>query len=686
MQILELTLHNYKVHRNKTVKFENGVVGIIGDNGSGKSSIISAICFLFTGEVDTDKKSECVTLGETEGWVKGKFILNDKEGSLERHLASSTVVLVYDGVTYKKVSEVNKLWNELLQIDTTIFNNVIVAKQGEIQSLFSNESAVREKVFQKIFMVPPTEKIRNTIWDHYIKTCPPERLEEDVQLLYTNQASVASERNNALKEIEIKTSELADEALLNSIIDRIRFIERCAADVSKRPALEKAVTDYTAEQTNNNTEITNITDCLSKLPKLHEAQAEKNRLIVAKTIYDRKQSLVVEIDSLSASIDEAEISNKRAQLVDSEATKQKHTDILSGLNAKLRDTISQKTHLLALKGHANCPTCRQQIPNTSEFLNELMKQEVQLTAEIGAANRLHQTASKTTQLLNTEITKSQAAVQRLAYLREELAKLSDVGYSKDRLDQINHLIDTIAELTSALQSYNNRQVKLSADLRIASNNLSNLATYDGEGDMSEELEVLNAAKMIDKTNRDALNVLNLQAAKLEHELSLLEQRITTSRANQVYNNRRKSYLDRLDKVHGIFNVSKFPRRLIETYMDHVQVALASYLAYFNLPYNVVVSDGFKIGLCDEANRPLPSVSGGQEMMVGICLRLALHKMFAKAFPIWIIDEGTTHLSESKKEHYFDLIDELRRQKVISQIIIIDHDVRLGKVVDQTIEL
>ena len=63
MQILELTLHNYKVHRNKTVKFENGVVGIIGDNGSGKSSIISAICFLFTGEVDTDKKSECVTLG-----------------------------------------------------------------------------------------------------------------------------------------------------------------------------------------------------------------------------------------------------------------------------------------------------------------------------------------------------------------------------------------------------------------------------------------------------------------------------------------------------------------------------------------------------------------------------------------------------------------------------------------------
>ena len=186
MQILELSLHNYKIHRKLNLKFDSGVVGILGDNGSGKSSIISAICFLFTGEVDTDRKSECLTLGETEGWVRGKFELNGKEGVLERHLNSSQISLTYDGVNYRKASEVNQLWNELLQIDSTIFNNVIVAKQGEIQNLFSDETAVREKIFQKIFMVPPTEKIRNVIWDNYIKVCPPERPEEDTTITAAN--------------------------------------------------------------------------------------------------------------------------------------------------------------------------------------------------------------------------------------------------------------------------------------------------------------------------------------------------------------------------------------------------------------------------------------------------------------------------------------------------------------------
>jgi DNA repair exonuclease SbcCD ATPase subunit len=61
-------------------------------------------------------------------------------------------------------------------------------------------------------------------------------------------------------------------------------------------------------------------------------------------------------------------------------------------------------------------------------------------------------------------------------------------------------------------------------------------------------------------------------------------------------------------------------------------------------------------------------------------------MFAKSFPIWIIDEGTNHLSETNRVKYFELINALRKQKVIDQIIVIDHDERLKDVVDQIIEM
>jgi len=264
--------------------------------------------------------------------------------------------------------------------------------------------------------------------------------------------------------------------------------------------------------------------------------------------------------------------------------------------------------------------------------------------------------------------------------------LAGVEFNQEEFDINNQQISALSTYIEAEQNYKNRQIEISAELRVLQEKLNNLATYDGAASIEEELSVLISAVSANENVKIEIQNLQLEASKLEHELKLLDTRIATSVLNNCYNVKRKKYLDKLEAVHDLFNVSKFPRKLIETYMSNVQASLATYLDYFNLPYNVKVEDGFRIRLYDENNRQLPMVSGGQAMMVSICLRLALHKMFAQSFPIWIIDEGTTHLSESKKQNYFDLIDELRKQKVINQIIIIDHDERLSTVVDQTVQL
>ena len=59
-------------------------------------------------------------------------------------------------------------------------------------------------------------------------------------------------------------------------------------------------------------------------------------------------------------------------------------------------------------------------------------------------------------------------------------------------------------------------------------------------------------------------------------------------------------------------------------------------------------------------------------------------MFAQSFPIWIVDEGSTHLDEENREAYFRLLNTIREQKIINQIIVIDHDPMLAEVVDRTI--
>ena len=686
MQLLELTLHNYKVHRNKTIKFEPGVVGIVGDNGTGKSSIISAICFLFTGDYDTDRKNQCVTLGETEGWVKGKFRLNGKEGTIERHLSNSTVILTYDGIPYNKSGEVEKLWNDLLQIDKTIFNNVIVAKQGEIQNLFSDETTVREKIFQKIFMVPPTEKIRHVIWDNYIKVAPPEKPEEDILQLQTIQASVAKTRNGFLEQVESKSLELGEESLIKAINDRIVFLNQCNTDLLKKPELETKLKEYETEYVSNIAKIHEITEYLKYEPSILELKQDRDEQLAIKPVFIRKQSILNEISKLEVTINSADITSKTKEV---EAIDTKKDAVLSSLNDtrnKLNTVLAEKNHLLTLHGHAKCPTCKQEIPNREEYIQQLMDQEVTLNANLKSASSTHINLTSKSKELWSEISKNSTLLQRINYLKEELAKIADVSFNQQEFDLIGSQIDSLTSYVNRAQELKNRQIEISAEVRVLNEKLNNLASYDGSATITEELAVLTNAVVANQAIKDEIQSLQLEASKLEHELTLLETRIATSLTNHNYNLKRKKYLSKLEAVHDLFNVSKFPRKLIETYMSNVQASLSTYLDYFNLPYTVKVEDGFKIRLYDENNRQLPMVSGGQEMMIGICLRLALHKMFAQAFPIWIIDEGTTHLSETRKQNYFDLINELRKQKVINQIIIIDHDERLSTVVDQTVQL
>jgi energy-coupling factor transporter ATP-binding protein EcfA2 len=685
MQLLELSLRNFNVHRKVDLKFDPGVVGIVGKNGSGKSSIISAICFLFTGDLDGDKKADRITVGETEGWVKGKFLLNGKEGTLERHLSVPKVSLTYDGMTYNKVSEVNALWNELLQIDTTIFNNVIVAKQGEIQNLFSDESVVREKIFQKIFMVPETEKLRNTIWNKYVKECPPEKPEEDVQLLITSQTQVAKNRNEVLAKVETLTTKLASPAIIASIKDRLFFLDKCQQDSKKRPELETEIYRTNEELRLLDGQIETSESVLENYPDEEELRTKIGQLTMNKVVFGRKQSILREIENLDKQnlIDFAAVTKAKETLQQSNA----HLyETLTEMNGKLRDIIAQKNHLSALEGHASCPTCKQDIPDSKQYLADLRVQESALSTNATLTNSRYQAQMKHLQQYNQELAKYEGLMGRKEYLVKELEPMSTLVFTDEELIQAQTEHKLVKDLQASLNDLRNRKVVLSSNVKVAEEKLKSLATHEGSAPIEQELTMFREALELDDKRREEIGQFQLQSGKLEHELVLLEQRINNSHVNSKYNAKRKSYLEALTNVYDVFATAKFPRRLIETYMDHVQVSLATYLEYFNLPYTVKVVDGFKIRLFTEHDKMLPSVSGGQEMMVGICLRLALHKMFAKAFPIWIIDEGTTHLSDDNRQNYFNLINELRNQKVINQIIIIDHDERLSEVVDQTIQL
>lgn len=685
MQLDSLTLKNYKNHRDSTFHFKSGVNGIVGKNGQGKSAIIEAVRFVYTGVLD-DTKEETITIGETEGYVRATFTLNGKPGSIERHLGLSKVSLKYDDKSYNKAIEVKELWNKLLQIDESIFNNVIVAKQGEIPLLFSGSDTVREKIFQKIFLVPPTEKVRSVIWEHYIKLCSPEHLTEDVSILRGNIAEVVIKLKPIQKNIDETLSRILDDVTANSILTRISFLKKCITDQQARPDLERQLKQVTEqlkdkERAKAEVEVKHAEiDCDVFKKRHNEVIANKQRL-------ERKIELG---HTLTQTIKLIPSDDKMAQ-VEKVCTElnikiNKDQDKVGVLKGQLDIASQALAQFRKLIGCATCPTCNQTIADIQQFIATQQRQHLNLETELAPLVALGLHDKRELSVQQQFIEAANRWKLKLQDTEDELVKYQSVEYSQEEYELIASVLAMYQQQRDQLAELRNQLTQLKGQANLLDNKLKNLAEYDGEQTPEEETALMAQVFETNRARKDEITRLKLEEVKLQTEVRMIEARVELSLGNAKKNEKRNQYMNTLNSLYELFHVSQFPRKLIQSYAGDVQELLLQNIQKFNIPYTPRISEGFKILMFDEHQRNVPNVSGGQKVVVGLALRLALHSLFAQSFPMWIVDEGTTHLDTDNVKMYFDVIKELRKESAIKQVIIIDHNEKLTEVVDHVIKV
>lgn len=684
MQLRTLTLHNFKTHHDLTLTFGPGVTGIVGKNGKGKSSVIEAIDFLFTGYTVTDQKASMIRLGATEGWVSGTFELNGQEGYLERHLSESKVVLRYGGKTYKKATEVQQLWNKLLQIDPVIFHNVIIAGQGDIPLLFCGDQSVREKIFQRIFMVPPTEKIRTVMWDRFIKQAPAERHVEDESVLEAQEATLAAAKNATDREIDQLLPHVLDAPALHSVRGRISYLDKCIKDAVTRPALlarERELVDELAGiiQAREQLEVVDVTGLQGLRDKLI-------KLSLAQRSYSNRLKLQQQLDQLNCPDDlDQQIGAAKLHLQECEVSNTQCQAAKLGVETRLADLSARMKKLAALLTVENCPTCNQPLHDVNES-RKLLEADYQ-AAQTAMAEQV--TAGVTRR--NAWLAAKQAVDDLLSLkmksstLKIQLADLP-ASFDPAELTTTQTEINKLEALVKEQQQLELKQARLETTIAQVRGQLDNLSVYDEAGTPEEELTLMHQVVAENTKRQEEINQLRVVSGQQAREIELLETRLKDSIENRKYNEQRKTYLDSLQNVYELLSSSVFPRLLVESYGEYVEKYLQANLENFSIPYTAKIRPGFKIDMLDTDGRTLPVLSGGQKVVVGLCLRLALHRLFAQSFPMWLVDEGTTHLDDENRKLYFQLIDQLKKDNILKQIIIIDHDAQLSSVVDNVITL
>jgi DNA repair protein SbcC/Rad50 len=443
MQLDSLELKNFRNHDDLTLEFKPGLNGLVGANGAGKSSVLEAIQFAFIGE-GYKPREEIVKSGSVgQSLVRAVFTLNGQQGTIERHVNVSKIIVNYGGKTYSKATEVKELWADLLQIDSHIFKHVIIARQKKVAELLDTESSVREKAFQKIFLVPNTEKIRATIWDGYIKACPPPFAEEDVTGLQNRIKELEAQLGPISSKIERLNNAVLSQPQFEAVMGTTEYLKKCIRDAELRPHLEAQRSDANNKLQLLSDKITRLEETLSGVD-LKNLQIRQKELLSNRAIAILKNQKLAEISKLKG---ELVITDEEALLVKDRVDKLSVEE--NDWTAKWKVAESQYEQIstdlnrfAGVIGHKECPTCHQALNDVAEFTAELTVRKEAIHKDITTISREYQTTSAARRQYQTLYEQYVRDRQRITNLEADLVRFKDVDFDSTELDNITNLIDT----------------------------------------------------------------------------------------------------------------------------------------------------------------------------------------------------------------------------------------------------
>lgn len=167
-----LELINFKKYTQKSFSFEEGLVGIIGKNGSGKSTIFEAILFALYSELKTKGskdliRNSCVSKKEPVS-VSLEFEFDYLTYKEVREFRGKT--LSANAKFYKKeelittgAKEVTNFIVKLVKMSGDAFMHTLFASQKELTNLSNLKPEDRKKMIRKLLGLEKIDAIENML-------------------------------------------------------------------------------------------------------------------------------------------------------------------------------------------------------------------------------------------------------------------------------------------------------------------------------------------------------------------------------------------------------------------------------------------------------------------------------------------------------------------------------------------
>jgi DNA repair protein SbcC/Rad50 len=659
MILKTLVLRNYRKFKQIVVEFPDGVTGVIGLNGAGKSTIFEAISWVLYGPVAARTSADQIKREGAEASepcrVELEFVFEDDQYRIVRemtgkNLNTSATATVNGNIAASGAETVSKFVQKKLSMDFKSFFTSIFAKQKELNALSTMNASERRPLILKMLGIDALDEVTKEIrFDKRHKNSLIEKLSQDL---------VDKTGKNKIEKYRAETGELNGKQKV--MVLSIKQVKE------KIQTFKKELETLERKYKNSKNEYEKI-------------NLRKEQLGEQKTLFENKGKLQEQIKELQNKIGKRQASLEEQQkelkgfgdiakeiknveermdktgkkIEEIIKIKEQKKTLITSLNKSLREIESKRKNIEKMGPDASCPTCDRVLGDQHDQLLKKFDEE-------------KNDKNKKIEIFSKDVLIEQEKYEKTFREKQALEKKRDYLQKQQRKKE---RIDTTIRNTSIELEREKKEIwtKEKQKAKIG----------EVEFDLNEYGAVKNQVKGLYSKYQSMLDLLGekkdlIGSAKLELEKKEGEKKLIISKIKTLHEKMaelkefKKRITDEKRKVQNLKMLSNVMSSFRSHLISRIRPALSLYASDFfsrltdgkyqeieiDENYNLMVYDG-------GTPYAIERFSGGEEDLANLCLRLAISEVITERagglFNFIILDE------------IFGSQDMIRRQNIMKAL-------------------
>jgi len=662
MIIRRIKLQNIRSYSEAEINFPEGSTLLMGDIGSGKTSILLAIEFALFGLQPSQKGNSLLRSNENEALVQLEFEVDDKKVKIERRLKKSG----------KSISQTDCS----ITINNDSFEGSVTEIKTKILELlnYPPEFAKKTNDLYKFTVYTPQEEMKQIIMEsndvrlntlrHVLGIDKYKRIEENIDLT----------TSRLRQEIKVKETEIGNIEQKKQLLEEKNII--LLQEKNKLKDIEKEYQEIEKIKASKQLELEALNKKISEKNKL-ENEKEKSELTInnKKDIlfsYDSEiKSITHQLkdkDKLAFNESEIEIAKRNIQVNEQQLRELNDKYIASLTNMQNNESKMSELRKLIDKISAleKCPTCLQ-------IVNEDYKKNIVLKAktEFDSISLENKQIKNEKEQENTKMDQLRKSVEiyrnALSEMQIKKVKLETLNEKQKRLETIEKQKNSVLSDIDMMRKHVEQIEKTIVEFEIFEK------AFQDENKEFKEIENKERLVVIKRTESSKeIQFLELQIKDIEKEIKKIEE-LTE----------KLKYLKELE----YWLNNKFIELVLFTEKNVMLKLREEFSKLFSDWFSLLVQDNIAVRL-DESFSPIIQqndydldynfLSGGERTAVALAYRLALNQTINSLLSkiqtrdLVILDEPTDGFSESQLDKMRDIFSQLK----VKQLIIVSHEQKI----------